>query len=213
MATLIQPQQKHYNVLAEALTADGRVVKRVEARAEDLADVAVAFRLAAEEARQCHLPPARLRLTASRAGKTEVAVTLDEGDPVASSALLDGKGKGDVPCAPSRALVPTPEVGAKTCFDCWTKRQTCPHILIPAASPNPCRAGPRWTLTEILEMADRLAPALAPFSADTTRGWLIASNGLRSPLDAVSGADCRDWEQYKGSILEQVVRTRLSWLH
>ena len=104
MATITRRQQAHYDVLAEALTADGRVVKRVEARADNLADVAEAFKLALGEAVAAHLPPARVRLTASRAGTTEIAV-IEEIDQdrawgktaLAQAALLDGKTKLDAP--------------------------------------------------------------------------------------------------------------------
>lgn len=140
MAQITRPQQKHYDVLAEALTADGRVVKRVEARADDLRDVAEAFRLAAAEARQAHLTPARIRLSASRAGTTEVSATLEESeDPLAKSALLDGKTKLDalpvsVPNDPSFPMV--------TCGRCGTpgvrgKLHVCiPLGLAPGSGSN-----------------------------------------------------------------------------
>jgi len=109
VAQLIQKTPARYDILAEAVTADGRVVKRVEARADGLADVAEAFRLARDEATKAHIQPARVRLTASRAGATEVAVTqeINAGayapGPLDQSALLDGKTKVD---APQRESVP-----------------------------------------------------------------------------------------------------------
>jgi hypothetical protein len=154
MATITRPQQKHYDVLAEALTADGRVVKRVEAVADDLADVAVAFKLAGAAARQCHLSPARLRLTASRAGTTEIAVTEDfsgDADPMAQSALLDGKTKED--------LRQREELLTKA-TEGWVN-----------------------TIAQVLAWADAAAPDLAPFRY-ATRGaeyhpYLVAADGRR----------------------------------
>lgn len=102
MASLVKPIPRQYDILAEAETADGRVVKRVEARADGLADIAEAFRLAAQEARTAHLPVARVKLTARRGGVTEVAMVDESAElaALAQSALLDGKTKLDDPPPP-----------------------------------------------------------------------------------------------------------------
>lgn len=201
MAHLTRNLPAHYDVLAEAVSADGRIVKRVEARADSLADVAEAFKLAAAEARIAGVKPARIRLTASRAGVTEIAVTeeLDLSFPsdtvaavLAQSALLDGKTKLDTVSRP----VPTMD-------------HTRDALVSPPGHVRPAQAIVRWTPQEILEEAARQAPDLLPFTAAGDQ--LVCRLGS-VPLYALQGSRCTNWGQYQGQSLADVITQRIRWL-
>jgi len=212
MAKLVSTRPSHYDVLAEALTADGRVVKRVEARADSLPDVTEAFRLAAAEATKAHTPPARLRLTASRAGVTEIAVTdelMGPTDPMVQSALLDGKTKLDAPPVPTK-IAPAGKHVAE-CTRCGWMYDTRQIHVCRSRGRSPVR----WTVAEILAEADRQRPSQGPFMvgrslSDPNRPALQGADGrIGDIFEALSGPDCGNWRQYDGFTLAEIVYQRL----
>jgi len=172
MAHLL-PAQKHYDVLAEALLPDGRVVKRVEARADSVPDIAKAFELVTAEARQAHLPPARIRLTASRAGTVEVATTVDLHDvlnPVDATGVLGKESLvPDLPVGTQEHRPTQPEIaGAPGGTKCNRCGKPGLHICMPA---NPRIGEVRRLLRQAWAQTRQRPFQAAEWSVEESQSW------------------------------------------